>query len=93
MTNKTIERAFCQSCGSLDELLNGEEAKNYLCETCAETSLVSPCCEIPKDGTAANVSLSTARLSGGLVATCSACAFVCAYWECACELVHECEAN
>lgn len=84
MTNKTIERAFCQSCGSLDELLNGEEAKNYLCETCLEE------CSTPKPD---SVTISRAHFTGAAVATCSACSFTCAYWECACELVHECEGN
>ena len=28
---------------------------------------------------------------GGFTATCSKCSFVCGYWECACELEHECE--
>jgi hypothetical protein len=29
-------------------------------------------------------------LFGGYVATCTACDYVCGYWECACELQHEC---
>lgn len=37
-----------------------------------------------------NISYGISRLSGSLVATCSNCNFVCAYWDCPCELEHEC---
>ena len=30
------------------------------------------------------------RMAGNLVASCDRCAYVCAYWECACELAHDC---
>ena len=30
-------------------------------------------------------------LTGSAVASCDRCAYVCAYWEYACELVHDCE--
>ena len=30
---------------------------------------------------------------GTAFATCDFCSFKCAYWECPCELVHECEGN
>jgi hypothetical protein len=32
-------------------------------------------------------------LFGGYVATCENCNYVCGYWECACELVHDCKEN
>lgn len=32
-------------------------------------------------------------LFGGYVATCENCNYVCGYWECACELNHDCEVN
>jgi hypothetical protein len=28
---------------------------------------------------------------GTYAARCSACSYVCAYWDCACELVHDCD--
>lgn len=31
------------------------------------------------------------HLSGAYVAACDNCDYVCAYWECACELAHDCE--
>lgn len=31
------------------------------------------------------------RTFGGYTATCSNCSFVCGYWECSCELEHDCE--
>ena len=32
-------------------------------------------------------------LAGNLVATCGRCGYVCAYWECVGELVHDCESD
>jgi len=32
-------------------------------------------------------------LAGNLVATCGRCGYVCAYWDCACELAHDCEVS
>ena len=37
------------------------------------------------------ISIHRTILAGNLVATCKHCDYVCAYWECACELVHDCE--
>lgn len=31
--------------------------------------------------------------AGDYIAKCSQCSYVCAYWECACELDHDCVAN
>jgi hypothetical protein len=46
------------------------------------------CCgdsaEMPKSVTASY------KTFGGYTATCSKCNFVCGYWECACELQHDC---
>jgi len=33
------------------------------------------------------------RLAGNLVAACERCDYVCAYWECACDLAHDCESD
>jgi len=33
----------------------------------------------------------TYKTFGGYTATCSKCSFVCGYWECACELEHDCQ--
>lgn len=49
------------------------------------------CCENPE--LPSGVSVGFSRISGAYVAKCSKCSFVCAYWECACELVHDCEAG
>lgn len=45
------------------------------------------CCdsEMPKSVTTGFGTYGTYR------ATCDNCSFVCAYWECACELEHDCE--
>lgn len=32
-------------------------------------------------------------LFGGYVASCENCKYVCAYWDCACELAHDCKEN
>jgi len=40
-----------------------------------------------------SVKIHTAHLGGHAVATCSECDFTCVYWDCACDLVHECEAD
>lgn len=31
-----------------------------------------------------------AHLSGAYVASCDNCSYMCAYWDCACELAHDC---
>lgn len=38
-----------------------------------------------------NMSAYYAHLSGAYVASCDNCKYVSAYWECACELMHDCE--
>lgn len=42
--------------------------------------------ELPK-----SVYFSNTRITGASIAECSACGFKSAYWECACDLVHECQ--
>ena len=44
------------------------------------------------EGCVAPDSISTghAHFSGAYVATCNLCDYVCAYWDCACELEHDC---
>jgi len=37
-----------------------------------------------------SIQFSHAHFSGNFVATCTSCKFVCAYWDCVCDLVHEC---
>lgn len=32
------------------------------------------------------------QFGGAFNAYCNSCSFVCSYWECACELIHDCEA-
>ena len=46
------------------------------------------CCENPQmpKGMSAGYGL-----FGGYVATCENCKYVCGYWECACELNHDCK--
>lgn len=44
--------------------------------------------ELPK-----SVYFSNTRLTASTIAECSACSFKSVLWECACELVHECEVN
>jgi hypothetical protein len=45
------------------------------------------CCENPELPDGISVSF------GFAVASCSKCSYRCAYWECACELEHDCEEN
>ena len=47
------------------------------------------CCEakLPK-----KMSVGFSHFGGAYVAKCSKCSYVCAYWECACELRHDCGA-
>lgn len=47
------------------------------------------CCESPALPKGVNTYHS---LFGGYVASCDNCDYVCVYWECACELAHECKA-
>ena len=51
------------------------------CEWCAEHGQ----CEMP-----ASVTVSLARLSGAPIASCQGCGMRWGYWECGCELVHDC---
>lgn len=44
--------------------------------------------ELPK-----SVYFSNTRITGASIAECSACGFKSAYWECACDLIHDCEVN
>lgn len=66
----------CADC--LNDFRADDLTAEMLCESCA------PCCENPKLPNGVNVTYGTA------IATCSYCSYRCAYWECACELVHEC---
>jgi hypothetical protein len=43
-------------------------------------------CTLP-DG----VRVYNSRMAGNLVATCDACGYLWGYWDCVCELTHECE--
>lgn len=48
---------------------------------------VEICCDMPTlpAGMSAGYGL-----FGGYVAKCDNCSYVCAYWECPCELAHDC---
>ena len=46
------------------------------------------CCEADLPN---GVSVGKAWLTGQFVATCAHSGFVCAYWDCPCELSHDCE--
>ena len=37
-----------------------------------------------------SISTGHTQFSGAYVATCNLCDYVCAYWDCACELEHDC---
>lgn len=39
------------------------------------------------------ITLTSARFTGNPIAECEFCEYRCAYWECPCELEHNCEAN
>ena len=46
------------------------------------------CCD--EEQLPAGVSVGQAWLTGAFVATCASCSFVSAYFDCACELAHDC---
>jgi hypothetical protein len=43
-------------------------------------------CEAPK-----SIQTSHSRITGAFIAYCKNCYFKCAYWECGCELEHNCK--
>ena len=43
-------------------------------------------CELPSD-----VTITGSHFAGTPVATCDACDYRCVYWDCVCELDHECK--
>jgi hypothetical protein len=77
--NETTTAAAKCACGNTatDHLANGTPA----CEWCAD-----------HDGHTAPASIATGHtlIGGEYVARCTLCAYVCAYWDCPCELAHEC---
>jgi hypothetical protein len=74
--NTTIDRCECGNVAT-DTLENGTPA----CEWCAA-----------HNGHVAPLSISTgySQFGGAYIATCALCDYVCAYWDCACELEHDC---
>lgn len=74
---KNIDRCECGNAAT-DTLENGSPA----CEYCAT-----------HEGHVAPDSISTghAHFSGAYVARCGLCNYVCASWDCPCELAHDCE--
>jgi len=46
------------------------------------------CCD---SGVPNGMRVYNSRIGGNLVAECATCTTVWGYWECACELVHECQ--
>lgn len=73
----TSTRCECGNAAT-DMLENGTPA----CEWCAA-----------HDGHAAPINITTgyAPIGGAYVARCNDCRYVCAYWDCPCELAHACE--
>lgn len=48
-------------------------------------------CEHAKDCTPSKkIEFGNAWFTGAFIAKCKKCNFVCAYWECGCELEHDC---
>ena len=56
-------------------------------DTCADCAHEAECEPLKK------ITFTNGYLSGQLMATCKKCNFKCPYWECNCDLVHDCEAN
>lgn len=46
------------------------------------------CCDSP---TPKGIYFYSAHMTGGAVAQCHNCTFTCVYWECDCELEHNCK--
>jgi hypothetical protein len=64
-----------------------------ICADCEEETLdemETYCCG--QEATLPNgIVLTSARFTGNPIAQCEFCAYRCAYWECHCELEHECK--
>ena len=76
MLNTTIDRCECGNVAT-DELENGSPA----CEWCATHDVhVAPL----------SITTGYSQFGGAYIATCALCDYVCAYWDCACELEHDC---
>jgi hypothetical protein len=74
--NSTIDKCECGNAAT-DTLENGLQA----CEWCAA-----------HDRHVAPLSIATgySQFGGEYIATCALCDYVCAYWDCGCELAHDC---
>jgi hypothetical protein len=76
-----------------------DEALIGTCRKCEQDDYTYRYEDCPKndlhEGHVAPDSVSTGytHFSGAYVATCNLCDYVCAYWDCPCELEHECVGN
>jgi|688.fasta_scaffold1860513_2 DNA-directed RNA polymerase subunit RPC12/RpoP len=72
----------CANCSNRVEYWDDAPANSVLCEYC-------DCGEPIPDG----VEFYNTRITGEPRARCSHCDWVSAYWDCPCDLVHECQTN
>lgn len=64
------------------EDLNAE----MVCSDCEFGYICNVCKSVLPDG----VKVGFSHFGGAYLATCERCSFKCAYWDCACELRHDC---
>ena len=78
----TAELGSCDICGV--SYILGSDDHNGDTGICWE-------CDHGCEPVPAGVVFYEARFSGGFCARCETCGHVWAYWDCACELVHDCD--
>ena len=71
-------------------LENGHIANLWACEV---DEYEAPYCSVCEDSPMLSLPKGVNVSPSGTMATCDFCSFKCGYWECSCELVHECEGN
>lgn len=85
----TTKLETCENCGITGE---GASAWGGYCHDCDNqleaTQYEEDECQEPMPET---ISVREATFTGGAVAECSDCLYRCVYWECPCDLIHDCE--
>ena len=77
-----ITLTTCSTCPNRAEVHEGDTIP--LCDWCAHSKE----CRLPR-----HINISQSRITGNLAAECQRCYFRASYWDCACDLGHDCEGN
>jgi len=75
---------LCATCNNDSKRYAYLGKDEYECEDCYEV-----CTEPAPE----SIEFYNTRITGTGVASCKNCSFTCVYWECACELSHDCESE